>query len=242
MKREYHKWFSPNLEKEMELLVYGHSGSRVLLFPTRMAKFYDYENWGVIESIAHFIENGWIQVYTPDSVDLESLYNFDALPTDRVHRHLQYEKYILDEVMPFSYKLNANNCLMSVGCSMGAYHAMNIALRHPQWFTKIIALSGRYDITLETEVFTDLLSGHYNEDAYFHIPSHYLSSIPEGKQLEAIKKLEIIMAVGKEDPFLQNNREFSNKLWDKSIWHALHLWDGRAHKAKYWKQMLPLYL
>ena len=57
MNRQYHKWFSPNLYREMELLVYGHCGARVLLFPTRCGRFFDYENLRIIESIRHFIEN-----------------------------------------------------------------------------------------------------------------------------------------------------------------------------------------
>lgn len=242
MKREYHKWFSPNLQRDMELLIYGEAGARVLMFPTRKARFYDYENWGIIESVRHFIENGWLQVYALDSVDGESFYNPEVSPKQRIQRHLQYEKYILEEVMPYSFKRNPNLCLMSVGCSMGAYHAMNIALRHPQWFAKVIALSGRFDITMETGPFENLLSGHYDEDAYFHIPSHYITSMPKGKQLDHIRRLEIIIAIGKEDPFYDNNVKFSNALWDKGVWHALHVWEGRAHKAKYWRQMLPMYL
>jgi esterase/lipase superfamily enzyme len=45
VKREYHKWFSPSLGRDMELLVFGHTGARVLVFPTREGRFYDYENW-----------------------------------------------------------------------------------------------------------------------------------------------------------------------------------------------------
>jgi esterase/lipase superfamily enzyme len=44
MRREYRKWNSPALNREMELLIYGHSGSRVLVFPTSMGKFYEWES------------------------------------------------------------------------------------------------------------------------------------------------------------------------------------------------------
>lgn len=242
MKREYHKWFSPNLQRDMELLVFGHSGARVLLFPTRTARFYDYEDWGVIDSIRPQIENGWVQVYCIDSVDVESFYCFWCHPSGRVNRHSQYEEYILQEVMPFSYQNNPNEALMSVGCSMGAYHAMNLALRHPQWFKKVIALSGRFDLTLEVESFDNLLDGYYDENVYFHTPSHYIHQLPEGLLLEAIKQLDMTIVIGKGDPFYGNNKEFSTALWEKEIWHAFHEWEGRAHKAKYWRQMLPLYL
>jgi esterase/lipase superfamily enzyme len=242
MKREYHKWFSHNLQRDMELLIYGHSGARVLLFPTRTARFYDYENWQVIDSIRHFIENGWLQVYALDSIDQESFYCFWAHPAGRIQRHIHYENYVLQEVMPFSYAINPDLCLMSAGCSMGAYHAMNIALRHPQWFARVIALSGRYDLTLQLGMFDNLLSGYYDETVYYHLPSHYIPNMPAGEKLNHIRRLEITIAIGKEDVFLQNNRDFSTTLWEKGIRHAFHEWDGLAHKARYWRQMLPIYL
>ena len=34
VQREYHKWHSPALNREIELLSYGHAGARVLVFPT----------------------------------------------------------------------------------------------------------------------------------------------------------------------------------------------------------------
>ena len=242
MKREYHKWFSPNLQRDMELLIYGHAGARVLLFPTRTARFYDYEDWRIIECIKPYIENGWLQVYALDSIDQESFYCYWAHPAGRIQRHIQYENYILQEVMPLSYQLNPNLCLMSVGCSMGAYHAMNLALRHPQWFAKVISLSGRYDLTLQLGMFNDLLGGYYDDHIYHNLPSHYIPNMPEGIQLNHIRRLEITFVIGKEDAFLQNNKEFSSSLWGKGIQHAFYEWDGLAHRARYWRQMLPLYL
>ena len=161
MNREYHKWYSPNLRRQMELLVYGHAGSKVLLFPTRTARFYDYENWRVIESLKEHIDNGWIQVFALDSIDEESFYCFWAHPKGRITRHIEYEEYILKEVIPFTSSINSNSFFMSVGCSMGAFHAVNIALRHPHLFGKILAMSGRYDLTLKLGVFAKLLDNHY---------------------------------------------------------------------------------
>ncbi len=242
MKRDYHRWFSPNLEREMELLVYGHAGARVLLFPTRTARFYDYEDWKVIESIREFIEKGWVQVFSLDSIDQESFYCFWAHPTGRLQRHIQYENYILQEVIPLTEKINCNPSLLSVGCSMGAYHAMNIALRHPHLFKKVVSMSGRYDLTLSLGMFEDLMNGHYDETVYYHMPSHYMPQMPESEQLDHIRNLDIVMTCGREDVFLENNRAFSSTLWEKGIWHGFHEWEGLAHRARYWRQQLPMYL
>ena len=41
MNREYHRWHSPALSRDMELLVFGHADARVLVFPTSLGKFYE---------------------------------------------------------------------------------------------------------------------------------------------------------------------------------------------------------
>src|SRR3989304_7732858 len=33
IERQPHRWFSPSLQREMELLVFGHGGARPLVFP-----------------------------------------------------------------------------------------------------------------------------------------------------------------------------------------------------------------
>jgi esterase/lipase superfamily enzyme len=54
--------------------------------------------------------------------------------------------------------------------------------------------------------------------------------------------MDIVMAVGNEDPFLQNNLQLSEMLHSKGVRNQLHLWDGRAHNAGYWRRMAPMYL
>ncbi len=226
----------------MELLVYGHGGARVLLFPTRTARFFDYEDWNVIQSLRPFIEGGQIQVFALDSIDQESFYCFWAHPKGRIERHLQFENYVLNEVIPFTQKLNSSNILHAVGCSMGAYHAMNIALRYPQLFNKVLCLSGRYDLTSKVGVFNNLLDGYFDEDVHYLMPSRYIPLMPEGDQLKKIRQLDITIAIGLEDAFYINNQEFSHSLIEKNIQHKFFEWEGMAHKAKYWKKMLPMYL
>lgn len=38
MHREYHSWWSERLQRPMELLVFGHAGAKVLIFPTRESR------------------------------------------------------------------------------------------------------------------------------------------------------------------------------------------------------------
>ncbi len=123
MKREYHKWFSPNLKKEMELLVFGQKDTPVLFFPTGGARIYDYESWKIIDAVADKSNNEWLQVYCVDSVDTESFYCTCIHPCQRINRHIQYEQYILEEVLLLIYYKNDIHFIITAGCSLGAYHA-----------------------------------------------------------------------------------------------------------------------
>ena len=205
MNREYHKWWSERLRRDMELLVFGHAGAKVLVFPTRFGRFYEYEKLGLVASLKHKIEQGWLQLYCIDGIDAESFYCEWAHPSGRIQRHKDFEEYILNEVLPFMHSRNSHDCVISHGLSLGAFHASNIAFRYPQFFKKLVAFSGRYDLTLNVEHFYDLFDGFYNDDIYFHTPSHFLPNLDCAWRLSKLKEMDITLVIGKEDPFLQNN-------------------------------------
>jgi esterase/lipase superfamily enzyme len=120
--------------------------------------------------------------------------------------------------------------------------AANLAFRHPQHFQKLAAFSGRYDLTLSVEAFQDLLGGYYDESVYFHTPSHFLPNLNCDWRLAHLRRMDIVMAVGNEDPFLHNNRQLSDILHAKGVYNQLHVWDGRAHRGQYWRRMASLYV
>jgi len=83
MHREHRRWFSPSLQRDMQLLVFGHAGARVLVFPTSMGRFYEWEDRGMIGALAHHLDQGWLQLYCVDSVDGESWYARQQHPAAR---------------------------------------------------------------------------------------------------------------------------------------------------------------
>ena len=242
MKREYHHWYTPRLGRDMEFLIFGHAGAKVLVFPTRDGRFFEYEDLGIVESLRGKIEAGHLQLFCIDSIDHETFYCNWNRPEDRIKRHIQFETYVLEEIIPFMDKINPHPCTIAHGCSLGAYHAANIAFRHPHLFHKLAAFSGRYDLTLEVESFKNLLDGYYSHDVYYHTPTHYLPNLNSEEQLHAIRQMDIVLVIGNQDPFLSNNHDLSHILNQKGIRHALHEWEGRAHRGRYWRLMAPLYL
>ncbi len=226
----------------MELLIFGHAGRAVLFFPTRMARFYDYENWGIVDALRDQISNGELQLFCVDSIDAESFYNRDTHPIVRIKRHLQYEDYILHEVIPLMHAKNNGDYFEAAGCSMGAYHAANIAMKHPLLFKRVICMSGRYDLTRQIQDFRDLFDGYYNEDIYFNMPRQFIANLYDEADLTALRNMEILLIIGETDPFINDNREFSELLWHKGIPNQLYIWHNYAHRPRYWRQMVKLYL
>ena len=235
MNREYHVWHSPNLNRGMELLVFGHAGARVVAYPTSQGRFYEWEDFGMIGALSRHLENGWIQLYCVDSVDSESWYAGWAHPSGRIQRHLQYEQYIVEEVLPFSRAKNPNPFLIGVGASFGAFHAMSIGLRHPDQFDRLIGMSGVYDAKRWTD-------GYYDDNLYFVNPMDFMANAHEPHHLEQLRRLDIIIAIGRDDENFEENQRFSQILWDKGIWHAFRVWDGWAHDWPYWHEMIQWYI
>jgi len=237
MNREYHKWYSPALSREMELLVYGHSGVPLLVFPTAQGRFYQYEDSGMIAAIAERYDSGALQAFCVDSVDSESWYNKGAHPRDRIHRHLQYEGYILREVMPFIRARNLAPELIATGCSFGGYHCVNFALRQPHLVTRCVSMSGAFDIK-------QFLDGYYDEDAYFNNPPDFLPNLNDSWFLDQYRHhTRLVLVTGEDDICLAENQRLSQIMAAREIPHTLDVWGDRTgHDWPWWQRMAVKYL
>lgn len=242
MHREYHRWFSPRLRRDMELLAFGHSGAAVLTFPTRQGRFYDYENWGLVGVLQDRIAAGRLRLFCVDSVDSEALYCWCRPPQERIARCRDYERYILEEVIPLIRATDPAAPLIAHGCSLGAYHAATIAFRHPDYFQRVVGLSGRYDLTRPISGFPDLFDGYYDQDLYFQTPSHFIPNLTDPDLLDRLRRLDITLAIGAADPFCDNTRQLSEALWHRGVPNRLDVWPGEAHRARDWRQMIQVYL
>jgi esterase/lipase superfamily enzyme len=219
----------------MELLIFGHHGAPVIVFPTSQGRFYEYEDRGMVGRLSEHLERGWIQLICVDSVDAESWYCGWCHPSGRVQRHMQYEAYLLHEVMPLIRAHNHNDFWMTTGCSFGAYHAVNFALRNPWTIRRTIGLSGIYDLR-------SFMGGYYDENFYFNNPVDYTAHLQAADQIAALRAQDIIIVTGKDDSNRASNERLSANLWQHGIGNALRLWDGWAHDWPWWEQMIVTYI
>ena len=232
MIRNYHRWHSPNLNRDMELLEFGHGGFPIVVFPTSKGRFFEYEDRGMIASIAPQIEQGEYHLFCVDSVDAESWYNRSIHPHHRVMRHNQYDDYIFHEVATLALAKEGRTQIGVTGCSFGGFHAVNFALKHPDLVSACVSMSGAYDMTY--------FMPHYTgEDFYLNQPLQYLPNLNDGWYWNHYQKMKLVLATGEWDICLDDNLRLSDILSAKSIPHLLDIWgDGTGHDWSYWKQMM----
>lgn len=235
MHREYHRWHSPSLSRDMDLLIFGHAGARVLVFPTSQGRFYEWEDRGMVGAVADHLNNGWLQLICVDSVDSESWYASWAHPSGRARRHARYDSYLLHEVMPLSWRINQNPFLITTGASFGAYHAASFAFRYPHLVGRMIGMAGLYDIRRFT-------GGYSDETVYFHNPAEFLVHEHDPGRLHALRRMDIIITTGQDDRMRDESERLSGILWSKGIGNALRIWDGWAHDWPWWQRMFRLYV
>lgn len=236
MRRQYHKWYSPRLERDMELLVFGHGGLPAVVFPTSCGRFYEFEDRGMVGAIEGKIEAGQVQLFCVDSVDGESWYNRNVPPRWKIARQIQYESYILNEVLPLVRQQNQAPHLATMGCSFGGYHAATIALRHPDIFTAFLSMSGAFDMK-------SFLGGYYDQDCYFNLPLDFIPQLSDPWYLDRYRHNTYILATGVHDQCWDDNERLGRVLRDKGIPCRLDVWgDETGHDWPWWQRMVQSYL
>jgi esterase/lipase superfamily enzyme len=235
MNREYHKWYSPTLQRNMEMLIFGHAGAPFIVFPSSMGAFFEYEDRGMVAAVRDRFEEGAVQVFCVDSVDSESWYNRRIHPRDRVLRHMAYERYILDEVVPLIRTRNWGD-ITATGCSFGGYHALNIALRHPGVIKGALSMSGAFDIH-------SFLNGYWDDNCYFNCPPDYLSNLNDSWYMDRYREQKLVLATGDHDICLNDNLRMDGIMNGKQIPHWLDIWDeGMKHDWPWWRKMAVKFL
>lgn len=238
MKREFRTIPSDSWGRPMEMLVYGTKGKPMMVFPSQEGRFFDYENFGMIETLAPFIEQEKIQVYCVDSLDHESWFS-QAEPADRARRANDYDHAIKNDVVPHILADGHEKAgIMAHGCSFGAFHTANFYLKHPDVFDSAIALSGCYDIG-----FT--LDGFSNEDVYFNNPVMYSGKLNNPKTVKQLQENLLIVCSGQGawEEWIGEAKTLSQNLHENKIPVLLDLWGFDVdHDWPWWKKMAIYFL
>lgn len=241
---EEHRWHSAHLQREMALKVYGHWGQPLIVFPCSRGRYFDYEGLGMIDAIADHINAGHIKLFCVDSIDAESWYDFRVAPAERNARHEAYDGYVTGEVVPFirDHCKDPQAKILTNGCSMGAYHAVNFFFKHPDLFGGTLALSGLY--RLDRPEFG--LQSHELEPVYFNSPRAYLPGVSDGATLEAYRRSRIVICCGRgawDEEALADTRDLEQILQAKGIPAWIDIWGHDVnHDWPWWYKQMNYFL
>lgn len=239
MRKEVYRWYSHRIGKEMPIAVYGHYGFPLLMFPTAAADFEEYERFHLLSVMKPWIEAGKVKVFSIDSVNSHTWMNTRIHASERAYKHEFYDAYVCKEVVPFIWNHQGHKGgIITTGASMGAYHAMNFLLRHPDLFDGTIAMSGAYDLTPWT-------GGYMDSNIYFNSPLAYMPNLHDGWYLDALRSkrhIHILTGTGDYEAPEQSKR-MARDLWAKGIPANLDVWGpDMRHDWPTWRRMMPLYL
>jgi esterase/lipase superfamily enzyme len=239
MKRELHNWFSPALQKDMPIAVYGDYGFALLMVPTAAADYLEYERFQMMDTLAPIINSGKVKVFSINSINTESWMNNEMLPEHKAIRQNQFNEYVFNEVIPFIKNATSwDTPIYTCGASFGALHSMNLFLKRPDLINGVIAMSGVYNLMEYTK-------GFYDEQVYYNSPAHYIPNLTDHHVLEQIRKshhLHILTGSGNyEDP--NASKDFAGVLYNKGITYDLDVWGSDIHHDwPTWRSMLPYVL
>jgi esterase/lipase superfamily enzyme len=128
--------------------------------------------------------------------------------------------------------------LVSLGCSLGAFHAANFALKRADLFPLAMCFSGNYDPASWDGW------GERGDAAYFNNPLDYVSHA-HGDHLDWLRGRVSLLLVCGQGPWedstgaLHSTRQLAALLTAKGIRHELDLWGHDvAHDWPSWRAQL----
>ncbi len=213
------------------MLVFGHAGYPVVVFPTSKGSFHENRDMGLIQSAAWYLEQGLVQIFCPQSHDAESFYNRSIDPFHRIQNHVAYDKMIRYELVE-RIRLNTSMAKVAVaGCSFGGYHAANFAFRYPNYVSHMFSMSGAFEIR-------NFMDGYHHDDIFYNSPLEFLPGLYD----QGIWEMGIVLGTSNWDICFEANLKLHEVLKSKGIEHWLDVRQDRQHDWPVWREMFPHYL
>ena len=223
------------------VLAYGHWGRPVVAFPSENGEAWDWENCGMVEAVRPLLDDGRLKLYCVPSFDRESWTRHDLPLEERARLHGIYERWVLEQLAPFVQRDCSTHEVVGVGCSFGAYHAVNFCLKRADVFPLALGLSGVYDVSVQGW-------GERGDAVYFSNPADYVSHL-HGDHLDWLRAhASVVLVCGQgqwEDTTgaLESTRRFGALLQSKQIRCEIDLWGHDVpHDWPSWRRQIAHHL
>ncbi len=238
MESTYVKWYSQSLGRDMEYKIYGNGRRTLFVFPSQNGRFYDYENFGMTDVLAYWVDKGDLRIVCCDSIDNETWSDYGGNPRWRIEQHERWFHYIVDELIP-SIRRGYETFIVT-GCSMGGFHAGNFFFRRPDLFDTVIALSGLYHASY--------FFGDYSDElVYSNSPLDFLRWMPyDHYYWDMYRHRRLIFCVGQgnwEEDLLDSTRRLDTLLCEKGVPAWFDYWGHDvAHDWVWWKKQILYFI
>jgi len=224
----------------MAFRVYGDSGKPMVAFPCSQAHENLWEDFGMVDALASYIESGTIQLYAVDSIDDDTFFRDDCNRGQAIKCYEKYLRFMAKEFLPGVTQESGQKPMLA-GCSMGAYHAANIFFRWPQLADSVIALSGVYS----PQCFLGF-DQHMTKGAIANSPLDYLNRPIPNRRRELYKSAKLVFCAGHgdgEEDMFADTVALSQVLENQGIEAWVDLWgDDVTHDWPWWKEQMNYFL
>lgn len=234
---------SVHLGRPVHLWAHGWYGQPVLVLPSASGMAHEWQLGGAIAALQPWIDAGRLKLYCVES-NVSRSWLSDAPAAVRLDRHMAYERFVLEELVPW---IDAD-CrtpgipLTACGVSFGGFLALDLALRHPERFPRVLTLSGRFRVW----PFLEGLPAHRGADAWVHQPLAYVPGL-RGAALERVRsRLSATLVVGRgahEGRCLPETTDMARTLQSAGIDATLDVWGTDvSHEWVWWRRQLVHHL
>ncbi|MFV1987625.1 MAG: esterase family protein [Gemmatimonadota bacterium] len=231
-------WHSSRLDQEVNIVRWGEIGTPILMFPTAGGDAEEIERFLVIDTLASFLEEGRIKIYSCDSVAGSAMLAGEGSPQHRMRVINRFQGFVYEELVPAIRQDCESDSIgiIAAGSSIGAFNALAAVCRYPDAFTHALCMSGTYDLQR-------FLKSGVTEDFYYSSPIHYLPGL-EGPLLEQLRERFVLLASGRgraED--IDESLRVARLLDAKGIPNRMDDWgDEWHHDWPTWRNMLVRYV
>jgi esterase/lipase superfamily enzyme len=242
VRREEVGLWAPELGWTPRVVAHGSYGRPLLVFPSSEGRAEDAETFGLVDAVRPLLEAGRVKLYCVDSWDGGSWYRRDLPLEDRARLHEAYERWVVEGVVPFiDADCGGRQDMAVAGCSLGAYHAANLALRRADLFPLALCFSGVYDLSV---------LGWGERGTSFHLNTPLWSlAAAEGEHLDWLRsRLSLLLVCGQgmwEDTTgaLESTRAFGALCAERGLRVETDLWGHDVpHDWPSWRAQLAHHL
>lgn len=239
MSRVSQSWFSARVDREVQVVRWGHHGTPVIYFPTAAGDAEEVERMLMIEALSPLLAAGRLKLYSLDSVPGQVWLTDTAQPPHATRIQAGFDGFVTEELVPaIHHDCGGPMDIVTAGASIGAYNALAAICRHPDLFSTAVCMSGTYDLSR-------FIDGEMDEDWYRASPLHFVPNLAEdGGGLAQLRRRFVLMAHGTGRwESAEESWRVADCLGGRGIPNRVDEWGSEwDHDWPTWRRMLPQYL